>query len=149
MGFNIFKSAASNKGYTITEVMVGVALISLVMIGGLTAFDQLGKTALNNETKSTADDRISEIIENIRQQPTAQILQFAEPSELLNTNNLKMGWSNNEDKPIAECINCPGRYGYVITPASDATSDLYLVSIWFTHTEWGPEVKKFEFLVSR
>lgn len=149
MGFNFLKSVVSKKGFTITEVMVGVALLSIVVVGGLTAFDQLNKTAIGNETKSTADDRVSEIIENIRQQPTTQILQYTDASSLLNMSSLKMGWSNIDDKPLSECINCPGRYGYVITPATDATSDLYLVTIWFTHTEWGSEIKKFEFLVSK
>lgn len=149
MGFNFIKSVRSKKGFTITEVMVGVALLSIVIVGGLTAFDQLNKTAIGNETKSTADDRVSEIIENIRQQPTTQILQYASPNAILNVNNLKMGWSNKDDKPLSQCANCPGRYGYVITPATDATSDLYLVTIWFTHTEWGSDIKKFEFLVSK
>ena len=149
MGFSFLKSITSKKGFTITEVMVGVALLSITVVGGLTAFDQLNKTSIQNETKSTADDRVAEIIENIRQQPTTQILQFAEPNAILNTSNLKMGWSNKDDKPLSQCKNCPGRYGYVITPATDATSDLYLVTIWFTHTEWGTEIKKFEFLVSK
>lgn len=119
------------------------------MIGGLTAFDQLNKTSDRYETNSTADDRVSEIIENIRQQPTTQILQFAKPNEILNSTNLKMGWSNTDDKPAELCKNCPGRYGYVITPVSDAAADLYLVTIWFTHLDWGKEIKKFEFLVSK
>lgn len=139
----------SKKGFTITEVMVGTALLSIVVLGGLTAFDQLHKISVGNETVSTADDRVAEIIENIRQQPTTQILQFEDANDLLTANNLKMGWSNNDDKPLADCKNCPGRYGYVITPASQATSDLYLVTIWFTHTEWGSEIKKYEFLVSK
>lgn len=153
MGFNIFKKMFStlrtNKGFTITEVLVGTALLSIVTIGGLTAFDQLNKISSGNETASTVDDRVSEIIENIRQQPTTQILQFEDPIDLLSTQNLKMAWSNTDDRPIAECKQCPGRYGYVITPASQATSDLYLVTIWFTHIEWGTDIKKFEFLVSK
>lgn len=150
MGFNFFKKTfRSKKGYTITEVLVGTALLSIVVVGGLTAFDQLSKTSDRYETNSTADDRVSEIIENIRQQPTTQILQYVQPSEVLNVNTLKMGWSNTDDKPFDKCVGCLGRYGYVITPASEATADLYLVTIWFTHQEWGDEIKKFEFLVSK
>ena len=153
MGFNIFKNMrktlSSAKGFTITEVLVGTALLSIVVVGGLTAFDQLNKIAVGNETVSTADDRVSEIIENIRQQPTTQILQYEDAGDLINEKNLKMAWSNNDDMPASDCPNCPGRYGYVITPASKATSDLYLVTIWFTHKEWGSETKKYEFLVSK
>lgn len=149
MGFNLFTSIRSKKGFTITEVMVGTALLSIVVIGGLTAFDQLHKISVGNETVSTADDRVAEIIENIRQQPTTQILQYENATDILSVNNLKMGWSNNDDKPLNKCTNCPGKYGYVITPASQATSDLYLVTIWFTHTEWGSDIKKYEFLVSK
>ena len=149
MGFNFFKSMRSKKGFTITEVMVGTALLSIVVIGGLTAFDQLNKISIGNEIASTADDRVAEIIENIRQQPTTQILQYEDANDLLNVNNLKMGWSNTDDKPASQCENCPGRYGYVITPATQATSDLYLVTVWFTHTEWGTDIKKYEFLVSK
>jgi len=157
MGFNIFKNMRinmrshlrSSKGFTITEVLVGTALLSIVVIGGLTAFDQLNRIAVGNETVSTADDRVSEIIENIRQQPTTQIIQYEEAIDLLSVSNLKMAWSNNDDMPASQCKGCPGRYGYVITPASKATSDLYLVTVWFTHTEWGSEIKKYEFLVSK
>lgn len=150
MGFNFFKkSLRSKKGFTITEVMVGTALLSIVVVGGFTAFDQLNKIATNNATTSTVDDRVSEIIENIRQQPTTQILQYEEATDLLTSKNLKMAWSNNDDLPATNCMQCPGRYGYVITPATKATSDLYLVTIWFTHQEWGNEIKKYEFLVSK
>ena len=150
MGFNIFKkmrnTLASQKGFTITEVLVGTALLSIVVIGGLTAFDQLNRIAVGNETTSTADDRVSEIIENIRQQPTTQILQYEDATDLLNVQNMSMAWSANDDLPVAQCGHCPGRYGYVITPASKATTDLYLVTIWFTHAEWGTDIKKYEFL---
>lgn len=149
MGNSIFKKIQSTKGFTLTEVMVGVALLSIVVVGGITAFDHLNKISVNNENTSTVDDRVAEIIENIRQQPTTQILQYEEASDLITTSNLKMAWSNKEDKPASQCPNCPGRYGYVITPASQATTDLYMVTIWFKHTEWGPEIKKYEFLVSK
>lgn len=151
MGINFFNKSCrlNNKGFTITEALVGTALLSIVVLGGLTAFDYLGKMANDNQTVSTVDDRVSEIIENIRQQPTTQILQFEDPSDLLNASRLKMAWSNQVDMPASECSDCPGRYGYVITPASQATTDLYLVTIWFTHKEWGKEIKKYEFLVSQ
>lgn len=150
MGNKLFRFARSNnKGFTITEVLVGTALLSIVVIGGLTAFDQLGKMGVDNQTTSTVDDRVTEIIENIRQQPTTQILQYEDAGDLLTANNLKMSWSIKTDVPYGQCKECPGRYGYVITPASQATSDLYLVTIWFTHTEWGSDIKKYEFLVSK
>lgn len=150
MASNFFKRVRlNNKGFTLTEVLVGSALLGIVVVGGLTAFDHLNKMSNENQTTSTVDDRVNEIIENIRQQPTTQILQFEEASDLLNPDNLKMAWSNQVDTPASECSECPGRYGYVITPASQATTDLYMVTIWFTHTEWGKDIKKYEFLVSQ
>lgn len=151
MAINLIKKSQrlNNTGFTITEVLVGTALLTMIVIGGLTAFDQLNKISTDNQTVSTVDDRVIEIIENIRQQPTTQILQFDDASDILSSSTLKMAWSNQVDLPESECSECPGRYGYVITPASQATTDLYLVTIWFTHTEWGKEIKKYEFLVSQ
>lgn len=157
MDFNFIKkffgktcsTMKSAKGFTITEVMVGTALLSIVVLGGLTAFDQLNKISMNNDTASTVDDRVSEIIENIRQQPTTQILQYEDAIDILTVDKLKMGWSINDDMPAEKCFTCQGRYGYVITPVLKGTNDLYMVTIWFTHVEWGKDVKKYEFLVSK
>lgn len=139
----------NNHGFTLTEVLVGVGLLMLVAVGGLTAFDQLGKLMASNEVSSTADDRIIEIIENIRQHPTTQIVQYTDDAnKLIYKENLEMAWSNEVDTTAANCTTCPGRYGYVITPISNAMGDLYLVTVMFTHKEWD-QPKKFEFVVSK
>ena len=110
---------------------------------------QLSKVSKTNEVSSLADSRIVEIIENIRLQPTTQIVQYSlDPSSLLNETDLKMAWSTKVEGPIASCTDCPGRYGYVITPISSSLGDLYLVTIVFTYTEWD-EPRKYEFLVSK
>lgn len=131
------------------EILVGGALIALVAVGGLSAYSQLSRIEQSNTVTSTADDRVSEIIENIRQQPTTQIIQYSmDPLSILAPEKLKMGWSIQTEAPAEECKDCPGRYGYVITPLSEALGDLYLVTVYFTYKDW-PEPRKYEFVVSR
>lgn len=145
-----YKLFANNKGFTITEVMIGSGLILTVAVGAMTGFSSLSKLLNKNDVQSTAEDRVVEIIENIRNKPTSQIIQYSDnPSNLLNRRALKMAWSNFQDVPATECSQCPGRYGYVITPVVAEMPDLYLVTIKFTHKEWGTEPKTYEFLVSK
>ena len=139
----------SNSGLSVLEVLIGGALIVFVGFGGLTAYNQLTKIEHGNSVSSTAEDRMSEIIENIRQQPTSQIIQYSDdPQSLLSPNNLRMAWSLQKEGPVESCDECPGRYGYVITPLSKAMGDLYLVTVFFTYKDW-TEPRKYEFLVNK
>ncbi|MBC7420324.1 MAG: hypothetical protein H7328_06300 [Bdellovibrio sp.] len=136
-------------GFSIVEVMIGTGLIMVVALGGMSLLTQLTKTSKTNEVSTYADDRIHEIIENIRQQPTTEIIQYVDdPSVLLKKGSLKMAWSTQVDAPEATCQDCPGRYGYVISPINQALGDLYLVTIIFTHKDW-ENSRQYEFVVSK
>lgn len=147
---SLFKSTIkSTAGFSLAEVLVGSALLMVVVAGTMGGFSQLTKVTKANELSSVSDSRITEIIENIRQRPTEQIIQYAEDaSSLLREADLKMAWSIKIDAPAADCAECQGRYGYVITPINKALGDLYLVTIVFTNTSW-ENPRQFEFVVSK
>ncbi len=149
--FKIFNSILkSNKAFSLIEVIVGTGLLAITATGFIAGYNELHKGMRSDSIKSKAEYRVAEIIENIRQKPTSQIIQYTDkPSLLLVKDSLKMAWSELVEMPAADCADCPGRYGYVITPVIPAMSDLYLVTIVFTHTEWGDIEKKYEFLVSK
>ncbi len=149
MAYNFFNKLKQTSGFTMTEVMVGSGLLLGAVLVAMTATGQLNKVTNTNEVSSLADSRIIEIIENIRQQPTTQIIQYSlDPSSLLKSTDLKMAWSLKTEMSADLCQDCPGRYGYVITPFSSSLSDLYLVTVLFTYNEWS-EPRKYEFLVSK
>ncbi len=128
---------------------MGSALLMVVVAGTMGGFSQLTKVTKANELSAVSDSRITEIIENIRQRPTEQIIQYVEdPTSLLREADLKMAWSIKIDAPATECPDCPGRYGYVITPINKALGDLYLVTIIFTNESWDLP-RQYEFVVSK
>jgi hypothetical protein len=157
----------NNKGFTIMEAIVGIGLLGIVMVTGTQGYDYIKQSQTKMVTMNTTENRVSEIIQTVKANISQQIISFpasassttgssAESGDTLVTNyiesvlgsNLPMAWSLNTDSTAAECASCPGRYGYVIT-AIPGYGGLYLVSIRFTHTDWGDTPKKFSFVVSQ
>lgn len=159
----------NNKGFTITEALIGVALLSIVIVGGLSLRDFARKGTDSVSTINTVDNRVYEIIQSTLGSISQQIISFPDSTSNENLETLinqklqflPMAWSLNTDIKASECENCPGRYGYIITPVPDYPG-LYMVTIRFTHKDWmiadtggrGTDLtndgsKKYRFLVTR
>jgi hypothetical protein len=153
----------NNQGFTIMEAIVGIGLLGIVMVTGTQGYDYIKQSQTKMATMNTTENRVSEIIQTVKANISQQIISFPASAssatgnaDTLVTNyiesvlgsNLPMAWSLNTDSTAAECPTCPGRYGYVITAIPDY-GGLYLVSIRFTHTDWGDTPKKFSFVVSQ
>lgn len=161
----------NNKGFTIMEAIVGIGLLGIVMVTATQGYDYIKASQAKMVTMNTTENRVSEIIQTVKANISQQIISFpasvardgttaGSSSEngdtLVNSyiesvlsSNLPMAWSMNTDAKVSECSTCPGRYGYVIT-AIPGYGGLYLVSIRFTHTEWGDNASKsFSFVVSQ
>lgn len=159
----------NNKGFTIMEAIVGIGLLGIVMVTATQGYDYIKISQSKMVTMNTTENRVSEIIQTVKANISQQIISFPASvvssitgsssingDTLVNTyiesvlgSNLPMAWSMNTDAKVADCTACPGRYGYVIT-AVPGYGGLYLVTLRFTHTDWGAEASKsFSFVVSQ
>lgn len=158
---------SNNKGFTIMEAIVGIGLLGIVMVTGTQGYDYIKSSQAKMTTMNTTENRVSEIIQTVKANISQQIISFpasvstsgGSSSEsgdaLVNSyiesvlgSNLPMAWSLTNDSKAADCTACPGRYGYVIT-AVPGYGGLYLISIRFTHKDWGDTPKNFSFVVSQ
>ena len=155
----------NNKGFTIMEALVGIGLLAIVMVTATQGYDYIKKSQSKMITMNTTENRVNEIIQTVKGNISQQIISFPGSTLIAGSNgtiltdsyidtvlgaaDLPMAWSTTTDTKVSECSNCPGRYGYIITPIPDY-GGLYLVSIRFTHTEWGAgTTKNFSFVVSK
>lgn len=147
-----FRNNIGNKGFTLIETLVGIALLGIVMVLGSQGYDFIKKMSNTVSSLDTVDRRTNEIIENVRATLPQQVVSFnSDPvyiQNILSASSLTMAWSLRVDDTVSNCPTCPGRYGYIITPIKNE-SGLNLVTIVFTHKDWGTEPKKFEFVVTR
>lgn len=141
----------NNLGLTIVEVLVGLGIAvtagSAVTMGLIQAQNQTKKTT---ETDVT-DKQILEIAENIRIAPETYQVTFDYTGDaadrLLNPTSLPMAWDKNKSVPVAECPDCPGRYGYIVQPFENYRG-LYLVTLRLTHKSWKDTYREHQFVVS-
>ena len=137
----------NNKGFTMIEGLVGIALLAIIIVVGTSGYEQIQKTSRTLATLNTTENRINEIIYGVKANVTQQITSFSSSRSLSNA-DLPMAWSLNVDGPVAECPECPGRYGYTIN-AIPNYSGRYEVKLIFTHTDWQQGPKEFHFLVTQ
>lgn len=129
------------------EALVGISLLAIIIIVGTSGYEQIQKTSRTLATLNTTENRVNEIIYGIKANVTQQITNFSTTASL-NNNDLPMAWSLNADGPVAECPNCPGRYGYTINAVPNY-SGIYEVKLKFTHSDWPQGPKEFHFLVTK
>lgn len=134
------KTLASNqKGISILEVLLGLAMITLVGSFFISGIVNMKKVATDSGTKNSLYKQINDVIENIR--PNVRMYQInyftsdKERENALATERLPMAWGNGIMSTAKECPGCPGRYGFVIQ-AYPGLKGLYLVTVRMTHRDW-------------
>lgn len=161
---NSHRPKYSQKGFTLIEALVGIALLGIVMVIGIQGYDFIRKSSDTVSSMNTIDNRVAEIIQSINGNISQQVISFPDSTtddELENKINeklaeLPMAWSLTADMPAVDCSSCPGRYGYIITNVPNYLG-LYMVTIRFTHTDWHRNTenggddgsKKYRFMVTR
>lgn len=129
----------TNKGFSILEAMLGLAMLTLVgsfFISGITG---MRKVAKDSGTKNSLYKQINDVIENIR--PNVRMYQITygtsdeERDRLLAVDKLPMAWGNGSLSTAEKCPSCPGRYGYVIQ-AYPSIKGLYIVTVRMSHKDW-------------
>ncbi len=132
-------SLKNQKGMSIIEVLLGLAMITLVGSFFISGILNMKKIATDSGTKNSLYKQINDVIENIR--PNVRMYQVnytttdKEREEALQVSKLPMAWGNGMMSTAAECSGCPGRYGYVIQ-AYPGFKGLYIVTLRMAHKDW-------------
>ncbi|AHZ85225.1 hypothetical protein Bb109J_c2537 [Bdellovibrio bacteriovorus] len=135
----MMKVASNQKGMSILEVLLGLAMITLVGSFFISGILSMKKVAMDSGTKNSLYKQINDVIENIR--PNVRMYQInyfttdKERENALNPGDLPMAWGNGMMSTAKDCPGCPGRYGFVIQ-AYPGMKGLYLVTVRLTHRDW-------------
>lgn len=136
--------ARNQQGMSILEVLLGLAMITLVGSFFISGILSMKKVATDSGTKNSLYKQINDVIENIR--PNVRMYQInyfttdREREEALNPEKLPMAWGNGMMSTKEQCPGCPGRYGFVIQ-AYPGMKGLYLVTVRLTHKDWAQSVE--------
>ncbi len=129
----------NNKGFSILEAMLGLAMLTLVGSFFISGMMGMRKVAKDSGTKNSLYKQINDVIENIR--PNVRMYQInygtsdEERDRALAVDKLPMAWGNGTLSTAAVCPSCPGRYGFVIQ-AYPNLKGLYLVTVRMSHKDW-------------
>ncbi|WP_415062942.1 type II secretion system protein [Bdellovibrio sp.] len=129
----------NQKGITIIESLLGLAMITLVGSFFISGILSMKKVAKDSGTKNALYKQINDVIENIR--PNVRMYQInyfqtdEERNNALALDTLPMAWGSGIMTTAEQCPDCPGRYGFVIQ-AYPGMSGLYLVTVRLSHKDW-------------
>lgn len=129
----------NNKGLTIIESLLGLAMITIVGSFFISGMLGMKKVAKDSGTKNSLYKQINDVIENIRPNVRMYQINYAtsdeERDKALQVDKLPMAWGNGTLSTAEQCPGCPGRYGYVIQ-AYPNMKGLYLVTVRMSHKDW-------------
>ena len=134
----------SQKGFSLLEVMIAMALLIGVSAAVLQGFDSLNFLKERSEQGSSIESILSSQLDEIRANIANEKIDF-KAEDFLNLTDLDdvkdsliMRWNNNGVFQAADCPHCKGRIGYVIEPykiGSLLFRGLLSVTIRVTHDE--------------
>lgn len=137
-----FSPIKNNRGLTILESLLGLAMLTLVGSFFISGTMTMRKVARDSGTKDALYKQINDVIENIR--PNVRMYQInysptdEERAEALALDKLPMAWGNGSIEAKETCPGCPGRYGFVIQ-AYPGLKGLYLVTVRLSHQDWAQQ----------
>lgn len=142
----------NQKGFTIIESLVALALLAIVMGISFSSIQQVRNLSSQVSTSESSEKQVLQIIENVRSnmntfKATYEYYTDEKSEELLAQNKLSMAWDKNILTTVANCQSCKGRYGYVLQPY-EKYRGLFILTLKITHENWGANSKKYKFLVS-
>lgn len=135
----MMKQVKNQKGFSIVEALLGLAMIGLVGSFFISGFLSMKKLSVQSGTKNALYKQINDVIENVR--PNIRMYQVNyssdenEKDKALALNNLPMAWGNGFISTAKKCGSCPGRFGYIIQ-SYPGMKGLYLVTIRMSHKDW-------------
>ena len=134
----------SEKGFSILEVIIAIALLAGAATAVLKGFDSLNFLKKKSEQSSSIESILSSQLDEIRANIASEKIDFKSEDFLSLSdvndvkNSLVLRWNKNGIYQPVDCPECKGRLGYVIVPYRIGTllfRGLFLVTIRVTHDD--------------
>lgn len=152
------KILKSTLGFGFVEILVSFALLGVASYAIFTGIDYITSSKSAVDQSVSLGNMIMSVVESVRANIIFEKIDFqAEQTFLNNTtyqavkDSLKMRFTKDGILSEADCPNCAGRIGYVVTPYKVGNLEmrgLYKVTIRMTHDELFPNnFQNYEFIV--
>jgi prepilin-type N-terminal cleavage/methylation domain-containing protein len=139
----------NRSGFTLIEVMVGVALLGVISWGVFNGVKMWNTEFQDMQQTSTGYNIVAEILNSVAVRGQYLQVDYSDDPGVTilstwdNDDELPMAWNKSGVVyPVAECSagdfpgNCPrGRYGFIAKPITGFRG-LYKITIMITHPEW-------------
>ena len=148
----------TQKGFGIIETLVGFAILGAATFAIMNGLDYIEKNKSKTDKNISLENMLSSVVESARSNIIMEKVDFQANSTFLSLTNfndvrdsLKMCWVKDGLIPLADYPDCPGRFGYVVSPFQVGNLQmrgLYQVTIRTTHSQLFPErFKQYTFIV--
>lgn len=142
-----------NLGMSLAEIMVGLGLFSIV------AYQFLGgSNFLRNFSRDTAESvALENIVNSVYENVSTNISLYKvdyNPEEFFRAiskseleKRLDFAWSKDSFVPKSQCVECPGRLGYILVPIPNYRG-LYQLIIRVTQKDKIESFRDYTYLIS-
>ncbi len=147
-----FLKTLNKKGFTIIEPILALSILIIMSLISYSSINQVNGLSKRVSISESSEKTVLQIIENVRTNMTSfkssgTYYTDASALALLDDANLVMAWDINKNMKKDSCLNCKGRYGFVMQPYEEFRG-LYILTIKFNHEIWSGRPKIYKFLVS-
>ena len=134
-----------SKGFSLTELLVSVAIFSILLTGVVQISDWIVNQIQVNRVKSKKNMVYLDIIQRVLKNPSQYAINYntdIDPQVYLqNESELPIAWSANHFIMKRErCPGCKGRMGLLVQPMDDYRGG-YQVSVLIKHEKYFPQGK--------
>jgi hypothetical protein len=152
----MIKLIKNDSGFSIIEAVVALGIIGIGAYGLLEGLDSITSSKTKVDESIGLEIILAAVVDEVRSNITREKVDFKAHENFLSLTNiddvkdsLKMGWNKNGIQ--VDCINCAGKFGYVVSPYKVGTllyRGLFEVSIRVTHDKLFPNrFKQYRFIV--
>lgn len=148
---NLITPLGNQSGLSLLEMLIASSIASITFIGLMSSSLFFKKKAIEMEVKYAARLHVFGIMEQIRSNlGVYQVMNTFDEGlidTLLDVERLPMAWDSEKLVETKDCVNCPGRMGYLILPI-EGMKGIYKVRFAVYHHSLSTETVNFEYFVS-
>jgi hypothetical protein len=150
-------------GFSIVEVLVAFALLGAAIFTIMEGLDYIERKKTITDKNVSMENMLSSIVDSARSNIIMEKIDFQAGDSNYTQNwlnnstfqsvkdSLKMCWVKDGLIPLADYPNCPGRFGYAVSPLKIDTlvlRGLYYITVRMTHDELFPNsFRQYQFIV--
>ena len=114
----------SQKGMTMVEILIGITVLSVVMLAGVSAFVSAKKGVHNTKMKLQSKKNVSAVVDSVMANSSMfvrhfRVLRIDERERLMQYETATIAFDEEKVYPLAQCKHCVGRIAYLLEPHPD------------------------------